>query len=150
MVGLRRIAGRGADAFILFPDQLIVGQRLIRRVAPEFRAHPLMHPFGEGFREAVGQCLHQDGGVVVVGVLEACGDFVLAEPGGDGEAADIVGDAALLRRDEIRQRRVMAALAFFELLAQRVIGRDLRGAALVAVDGDIVADAVGGPEADHA
>ena len=75
-------------------DQRIVAERLVRRIAPELLAHALVQPLGESFRQPVGQGLHQDGGVVVIGALEALGDGVLAETGGDGEAADIVGDAA--------------------------------------------------------
>ena len=51
------------------------------------------------------------GRVVVVGPLEALGDLVLADAGRDGEGADVVGNAALARRDEIGQRDIGAALA---------------------------------------
>ena len=84
-----------------------------------------MHALGKGFGETIGQRLAQDRGVIVIGVLEAVGDDVLADPGGDHEGADIIGHAARDRRDEIRQRRIEAAFALFQLLAQRVEGRDL-------------------------
>ncbi len=79
---------------ILFEDQSIGRQRFVRRIAPEFPAHAGMHPLGEGFRQTIGQRLAQDRGVIVIGVLEAVGDDVLADPGGDHKGADIVRHAA--------------------------------------------------------
>ena len=84
-----------------------------------------MHALGKGFRQTIGQRLAQDRGVIVIGVLEAVGDDVLADPGGDHEGADIIRHAGRSGRDEIRQRGVEAAFALFQLLAQRVEGRDL-------------------------
>jgi hypothetical protein len=37
-----------------------------------------MHPFGKGFRQTIGQRLAQDRGIIVIGVLEAVGDDILA------------------------------------------------------------------------
>src|SRR3954468_13735077 len=87
VIGLSGIAGRRADAGILLEDQLIRGESFVRRIAPEFLADALVHPLGKGFREAIGQRLAQDRGVIVIGVLEAIGDRVLADPGRDYEAA---------------------------------------------------------------
>ena len=84
-----------------------------------------MHALGKGFGEAIGQRLAQDRGVIVIGILEAVGDHVLADPCGDHEGADIIRHAGSNGRDEIRQRRVEAAFALLELLAQRMEGRDL-------------------------
>ena len=108
-----------------------------------------MHALGEGFRQTIGERLAQDRGVVVIGVLEAVGDDVLADPRGDHEGADVIRYAACCGRDEIRQRRVEAALALFQLLAQRVEGGDLLRAAVVGIDGDVIADSIGRPEADR-
>ena len=69
-------------------------QRLVRRVAPELLAHALVQALGEGLGQAVGQRLDHDRRVVVVGALEALGDLVLADAGGDREGADIVGEPA--------------------------------------------------------
>ena len=80
-------------------------ERLVGCIAPEFLAHALVQPLGEGFRQPVGQRLDHDGGVVVVGALEALGDLVLADAGGDGEGADVIGKPAVARRDEIGERR---------------------------------------------
>ena len=43
MVGAGGIARRGADAAILFLDQLIVREALLRCVTPELAAHALVH-----------------------------------------------------------------------------------------------------------
>ena len=83
-----------------------------------------MQALGEGFGEAVGQRLDHDRRIVVVRALEALGDLVLADAGGDDEGADVVGDAALARRDEIGERHIGAPFAPRELLAQRVQHRD--------------------------
>ena len=111
-----------------------------------------MHALGERFGQAVGQRLEDDA-AVVVGRLE-CASAIASSPmpGRDGKAADVVGDAGLLRRDEIGQRSVGAVARRIagDLLAQRVEGRELATLrALVGVELDVVADAVGRPEADH-
>ena len=105
-----------------------------------------MQPLGEGFRQPIGQRLDHDRGVVVVGVLEAVGDRVLADAGRDDEGADVV--LVALRRDEIGQRHVGAALAAGELLAQRVQRRERLAARCVGKHLDVVAHGVGRPEAD--
>ena len=102
---------------------------LVGRVAPEFLAHALVQPFGEGFGQPVGQRLGHDRGIIVVGALEALGHGFLADPGGDGEGADIIGEPAGARRDEIGERDVGAAFAARQLLAQRVQHRDRRARA---------------------
>src|SRR5262249_10575667 len=101
VIGLRRIAGRWADAAILFGDQLLVVERLIAGIAPKLLAHALMQMLGKCLGEAVGQCLHHDGGVVVVGAFETLGDLVFTDSSGNGEAAYIIGKAAFARRNEI-------------------------------------------------
>ena len=53
-----------------------------------------MQPLGESFREAIGQRLDHDRRVIVIGVLEAVGDVVLADAGRDHEGADMIRLAA--------------------------------------------------------
>ena len=65
VVGLGRIAGRRADAAIVLRDQLLAGELLLRRVAPQLAAHALVHALGEGLGQAVGQRLQHDAAVVV-------------------------------------------------------------------------------------
>src|SRR5262249_57709591 len=60
VVGLRGIAGRRPDAAIFLPDQLHVAERLLRGIAPEFPAHPLVQAVGEGFGEPTGERLDRD------------------------------------------------------------------------------------------
>ena len=87
-------------------DQLVGRERFVRRIAPELAAHARVHRLGEGFGEAVGERLDQDRRIIVVGALEALGDGVVGEAGGDDEGADIVVGAARSGRDEIGERDV--------------------------------------------
>src|SRR5271170_8027657 len=48
VIGLRRIAGRGADALILLEDKIIGREVFIRCITPEFAAYPRMHALGKG------------------------------------------------------------------------------------------------------
>ena len=71
-------------------------------------------------------------------------------PGGDHEGADVVGERARARRDEIGERDIGAALAPRELLAQRVQHGDRRRCARSSANTqDVVAFGVRRPEADH-
>ena len=115
-------------------------KRFVGRIAPELPAHAAVQALGKGFGQPVGQRLHQNGGIVVIGALEALGDHVFADAGGDGEGADVILHAAGARRDEIAERDIVAALALGELLAQRMQRRDrLCCARLLAVHQNIVA-----------
>src|SRR5258708_2302167 len=111
VVGLRGIAGRRADAAVFFPDQLHVAERLLRGVAPEFPAHPLVQALGECLGEPIGERLDHDRGIIVVRPLEALRHLVLADAGGDHEGADVVGKRARARRYEIRERDICGPLA---------------------------------------
>src|SRR5262249_52076880 len=139
VIGLRRIAGRWADAAIRFGDQLLVAEHLIAGITPKFLAHALVQMLGKRLGEAVGQCLHHDGGVVVVGAFETLGNLVLTDSRGNGEAADIVGKTALARRNEIAQRGIGTALALGQLLAQRMQRRDRLAARLIGINVDVIA-----------
>ncbi len=100
-----------------------VGRQLLAgRVAPELAAHALVHALGEGLGQPVGQRLQHDA-AVVVGRVDVAGERLgLADAGRDGEGADVVGEPALLGRDEIGQRRVgpVGPVLARHLLAQRV------------------------------
>ena len=125
VVGAGGIARRRADAAILLAHQLLVGERLVGRVAPDRLAHALVQALGEGLGQAVGQRLQQDVGIVVVVGLEAREMLLDAVARGDGEAADPVG----LGRDEVGQAHVGARRALLDLLAQEIEPRDLLGVA---------------------
>ena len=77
VVGLRRIAGRRPDAAIFSVDQLLAGKLFVRRIGPEFAPHALVHPLGKSFGDAVGQRLHQDRAIIVIGLGEALRDLLL-------------------------------------------------------------------------
>ena len=149
MVGLRRIAGSRADADVFLGNQLRGRERFARRIAPELSAHALVHALGERLGEPIGQRLDHDGGIIVVGVLEAIRQIILAQSRGDDERADVILDCALDRGDEIGQREIGPALALCRLLAQAVQDRDGFLAGFVGEQRDVVADAVRGPEADR-
>ena len=60
VVGLGRIARRRTDTAIALGENVLVRQRLVGRVGPEFAPHPAVQMLGEGFRQAIGQRLEQD------------------------------------------------------------------------------------------
>ena len=149
VIRLRRITGRRADAAIFFGDQLAVAQGLVGRISPELPADALVQPLGERFGETIGQRLGQDRRVVVVGVLEAIDHGLLADTGGDRESADIVGQSAGARRDEIGKRDVGAAFTAGKLLPQRMQCRNRLHPRFVGEDQNVVAFAVRRPQSEH-
>src|SRR5690606_21197078 len=48
MVGAGGVAGGRTDAAVLFADQLLVREHLVRGIAPEFAPDPGVETFGEG------------------------------------------------------------------------------------------------------
>ena len=120
VVGGGGIAGRGTDAAVLFGDQLVAREVLVRRVP--LGARLFVQHLRERLGQAIGERLGHDGVVVVVVFLEARHELADADAGGDGEAADVVDDAARFRRDEIGEREVLAGVRLL-LLAQRVEAR---------------------------
>ena len=62
-----------------------------------------MHAFGQRLRQPVRERLEHDAAVVIVRRLESRHVFIDAESCGHREGPDVVGAAALRRRDEIRQ-----------------------------------------------
>ena len=65
-----------------------------------------MQPLGAGLRQPVGERLDHDRSVVVVLGLVPLHELVGAEPRGDRERADVVGEPGLGGRDEVRERSV--------------------------------------------
>ncbi len=101
-------------------------------------ANPLVHPFGERLCQPVGDRLQQDRAVVVVGCLELRDLVLAAEPRGNGEGADVVGQTGVLGRDVVAQRPVRDAVPMLALLAQVVQRGQHLGTGLVGVDLDVV------------
>ena len=79
--------------------------------------------------------------------LEAAHQIVGADASRDREHADVVGDPALARGDEVRQRAIRPAVGDRLLLPQHRQPRELRAQRVVLVDDDVVAVARGRPEA---
>mmetsp|Transcript_30482 Transcript_30482/g.79140 ORF Transcript_30482/g.79140 Transcript_30482/m.79140 type:complete len:974 (-) Transcript_30482:1460-4381(-) len=149
VVGLRRVARRGADALVLGLEHVIGGELLVGRVRPELRAHLEVEVLGEGLGEAIGDGLHHDALVVVVLAAQLGADLLAAEARRDGEGADVVRLARALGRDEVGHGVVDGVLALL-LLAQRVEGAQLGARAVRLVHLDVVAHGVGRPDADDA
>ena len=91
MVEASGVAVGGANAAVLLGDQVVDGQRLVARVAPELGAHALVQALGKRLGQAVGQGLEQDGGVVIMVGDELALLLLHAQAGGDGEQAEVVG-----------------------------------------------------------
>ena len=122
VVGAGGVAGGGADAAILLLDELGGAEVFVAAVAP-LVADALVQALGEGFGEAVGEGLGHDGVVVVVLGAEAVAELLQADAGGDGEGADVIGQAGLLGRDEVGERAAGLAAFAVGLLAQEVEAR---------------------------
>jgi hypothetical protein len=103
VVDTGRIAGGGTDAPIGLGNQCFVVERLARRIAPEFGAYLAVHVLGQGFGESVGQCLQDDGRIVVVVLAEALQMRFDAEPCGHCKTSDPVSHAGFPGGDEIGQ-----------------------------------------------
>ena len=151
MVRAGGIARGRPDALIALVDQRGIVHRLASRVAPVLGAHGLVQPLRQRLRQSIGECLEQDGVVVVVRGLECGHALVDAVARGHRERADVVGHTCLHRRDEVGQRHVRATITLLHLLAN---GVDRRGplAATLSLgmpDGDVVADGVRGEQARH-
>ena len=127
-------------------------ERLVGLVAPELGAHPLVQPLGERLGQPVGQRLEQDRAVVVEGGLELLDLGLAAQPGGDGERADVVAQPASTSARRSRPasgaaRRGGARSAAAAGAAWCSTSR----ARLVGVDLDVVAvDRVGREQPEHA
>ena len=138
MVRAGGIARRRADAAILLPDQLGVGQLLTGGIAPELAPHALVEVLGAGFGEAVGERLQHDARVIVVRRLELRDPRLDAEPRGHRERPDVVAHARVARRDVSPPGTVRLPRRLGLLLAQLVQRREHRAARVVRIDLDVV------------
>ena len=87
-----RVAGSGANTLVFLGDQRFQRKLFGGRITPQILANPQVQCFGEGLGQAVGQRLEHDRRIVVMVGLELRFLFLGAQPGGDSEQADIVGD----------------------------------------------------------
>ena len=123
MIRTRRITGGRADAAIFLRDQIIGGE-ILRAAKTPFITHALVQVFGKRLRQAVGDGFRHDGVVVVVLCLELLDNVLQADAGGDCKRTDIILGLRLadgeLGRNEIRETPVRRAVAFLDLLPQKM------------------------------
>ncbi|MNY10843.1 hypothetical protein D3C86_1438420 [compost metagenome] len=98
-----RVAGGRTDTAVLLFDQRLIVQGFILGVAPMLFTHLLVQPFGAGLGQTVRQGLDHDRVVVVASVLIGLGHFFGADAGGGDETTHVVGELAVLRRNEVGQ-----------------------------------------------
>ncbi len=132
MIGGGRVAERGTDAAEPLPVEVLHPGRRVR-LEPG-AAGLQVHVLRAGLGQAIGERLHGDRAVVVAGILVAAGQ-VLRAVDADGKGAEMVAG----RGDVVGQAAVRPRVAARCLLPQH-------GEAWPAVDGDIVAVRVRGPE----
>ena len=118
MVGASRVAGGGADAAVLLGDQVVVGETFRRAIAPVDAGLPVQ-VLGEGFRQAIGQGLGEDGVVVVVVGLEGGDDRADSQAGGDGESSQVISASGVLRGDIVGEGSEVALPLSLPLLPER-------------------------------
>src|ERR1019366_2473934 len=82
----------------------------------------LVHELGERLGEAVAQRLGHDGGVVVMLRFKLLREFLDAVSARDGEAAEVVNAAGVLRCDKVGEAMLELAGGLFDLLAEEVEG----------------------------
>src|SRR5690554_606505 len=101
-----------------------------------------MEPFGERFSKPIGYGFRHDGAIVIELGLKARDERIGADPRRDGEDTDGVRSA--LRRDEIRKRAMWLVFTPRGLLPEHIETQPLLAIALVGIDDDVIAMAVGG------
>lgn len=148
MVGRGGIAGSGADAAVLFGDQVLGAQFVGLFVAP-LEADLLVEVLGIGLGEAVADSLDEDGGIVVVLFLVGTGDLVGLASGSDSEGSHVVELSTIFGSDKIATTEGEGPLfgGLLALLAEEVEPGEDGGAVLVGIEFDRLADGIGGPEA---
>ena len=105
VIGAGRIAVGRPDAAELLGDEILGRQLLLLAVAPVL-ARLRVEVLRERLGEPIGQRLDHDRVVVVVLLLEPARELVGADAGRHREHAEVVGHAALPRRDEVGQRPI--------------------------------------------
>ena len=119
-------------------NHIVERQVLALAVAPVL-AHLRVQVLGGRLGQPIGQRLDHDRVVVVLIALELPGQRVGADAGRDGEHAEVVGDAALARRDEVGERQIRPLVGDDLLLPQHREPRQLASPRVVGEDDDVVA-----------
>ena len=138
----RRIARCRANPLVVFADQLLVTEILIRRIAPVDFTHALMQIFCKRFRQTVSDRFHHDLVVVVMLRFESICQRVFFQTTSDRKSTDVIRFTAQFRRNKVRQA-VVGETDFFRLLAQVMTHVDDVRTRLVTVNLDVVTHAVG-------
>src|SRR5262245_40064185 len=60
VIRARRITWRGTNAAILLADELLIRQRLARRIAPKLATHAFVEVLGTGFGKTIRERLQHD------------------------------------------------------------------------------------------
>ena len=108
-----------------------------------------MHPLGERFGDAIGERLHHDRTVIVIGLGEAIGDLAFLRARGHDEGADIIGLAALAGATKSASARLGLPSRRSNCWRRVWKVAELLRARFARIERDVVADGVGRPEADH-
>src|SRR5205809_1076104 len=117
VVGAGRIAGGGADAAVLFADQILGGQLLQLAEAP-FLARALVQVLGKGLRQAIRQSLGHNRVVIVVIALKLLAERLDAESRRHGKSADVIPK----RASSLSLRRGGTGFLAFSLSLGRGLG----------------------------
>src|SRR5512138_1201550 len=151
VIGTCGIAWRRPNASILFLDELLVGEPLVRYVAPELATYTLVQTFRECFREPIRERFEHNARIIVVLAMETFEVLLDPEPRRDGERTDVIGTARALRRDEVRKAIVRLPGWLALLLTQEMQSLAHLRARFVRVYLDIiVVDAVRREQSEHA
>ncbi len=108
-----------------------------------------MQILGKRFRQTVGNRFHHDLVIVVVLRFVSISQIVFFKTAGDCESTDVIRFSAQFRRDKIRQT-VVGKTDFLGLLAQVVADRQNMSTGFVAINFDVIANAVRREQAHHA
>ena len=130
---------------ILFAEQT---RPLPGLLPPEAPGNPRLavQVFRERLRQSIGQRFRQDRVVIVVVGRETSRQLIRADSRRDGETAEIIAPTGAFRCDKIGQTMVgLSRPVSSSAAAENESVRDL-GARFVAINLDIVADRIGGPE----
>ena len=151
MIGAGRVSRRRPNPAVFLGHDVGRRERLGCAIT-EIIASLLVQALGKGLGQPVGDGLDQNRVVVVVVGLEAVGHLLDPQPGGDREGAHVIGQPTFFRGDEVGQGKVGRpaggpALAAVHLLAQGMQLRHNLTAALIGIHLNVIADAVGRPEA---
>ena len=132
VIGLRRVAGCGANALEGRLEHVIEGQLFIRTESPIFLAHNLVDIFSKRFCESICHSIEHDDLVDLAGVVKLLALGVHLETGGAREHAEVVF------RDPLGRNEIGLAFCFFCAMKSRNRKKNmLRGSRLWGGEGGL-------------